>query len=245
MTPIPQPCYYWFGMTKLFNTFRSYPRLPRTTGNETQLEVDTINEEKGVDVKTNFETLIEAVKACTICAAHLPLGPRPVFQIHPKARILVAGQAPGRKVHETGIPFNDPSGDRLRNWMGIGRDIFYDPQTIAILPMGFCFPGTGKSGDLPPRPECAVEWRAQLLVQLQNIQLILVIGKYAQDWHLGNQQKSNLTKTVQNWREYWPTWLPLPHPSPRNNIWLTKNPWFEKTVVPNLQKRITEILSES
>lgn len=195
-------------------------------------------------MKTDFEWLIEDVKGCTICAAYLPLGPRPVFQIHPEAKILVAGQAPGRKVHETGIPFNDPSGDRLRSWMGISRDTFYDPETIAILPMGFCYPGTGKSGDLPPRPECAETWRAQLMAQLQHIRLVLVIGKYAHDWHLGNRQKMNLTETVQNWQEYWPNLLPLPHPSPRNNIWLAKNPWFEQMVVPKLQQRIAEVLGE-
>jgi uracil-DNA glycosylase len=152
-------------------------------------------------------------------------------------------QAPGRKVHETGIPFNDPSGNRLRDWMGIDRDTFYNPEKVAIIPMGFCYPGTGKSGDLPPRPECALEWHDQLLAQIVDVQLILVIGKYAMDWHLGKTQKPTLTDTVKSWAEYWPKRLPLPHPSPRNNIWLTKNPWFEETVVPVLRKRIHEILN--
>lgn len=154
-------------------------------------------------------------------------------------------QAPGRKVHETGIPFNDPSGDRLRNWMGIDRDTFYDAKKIAILPMGFCYPGTGKSGDLPPRPECAVEWQGRLLAQLPNIQLMLIIGTYAQNWHLADRQKATLTQTVLNWVDYWPLQLPLPHPSPRNNIWLKKNPWFESDVIPKLRTRVSDILSEN
>jgi uracil-DNA glycosylase len=157
---------------------------------------------------------------------------------------LIASQAPGRKVHETGIPFNDPSGTRLMDWMGINRDVFYDPTKIAILGIGFCYPGTGVSGDLPPRPECAVEWRDQLIAQIPDVQLILAIGTYAIDWHLAGQQKPNLTDTVKNWAEYWPKVLPLPHPSPRNNIWLTKNAWFEATLVPVLRKRVREILSD-
>ena len=185
----------------------------------------------------SFTALLEEVRSCTICSDHLPLGPRPVLQLHPKAKILVAGQAPGARVHETGIPFNDPSGDRLRAWMGVSREIFYDAENIAILPMGFCYPGTGKSGDLPPRPECAQTWRKKLLAQVPNIELTLVIGQYAQDWHLGKLQKENLTETVRAWKQYWPDMLVLPHPSPRNNIWLKKNPWFEKEVIPQLQKK--------
>lgn len=192
--------------------------------------------------KNNIESLIADVRTCTLCAAHLPLGPRPVFQLHPRATILVAGQAPGRKVHETGIPFNDPSGDRLREWMGIDKRMFYDAKKIAILPMGFCYPGTGKSGDLPPRPECAEHWRKKLLAPLPNIELTLIIGQYAQDWHLGKRQKKNLTETVRAWKEYWPEMLAMPHPSPRNNIWLKKNPWFEKDILPPLQARIQALL---
>lgn len=188
-------------------------------------------------------TLIKQVRDCTLCVPHLPLGPRPIFQVHPKARILIAGQAPGRKVHETGIPFNDPSGQRLREWMGIGAEIFYNPEIISILPMGFCYPGTGKSGDLPPRPECADQWRKQLLDKMPDIKLRLVIGQYAQQWHLGESKKSNLTKTVEAWKEYWPEVLPLPHPSPRNNLWLKKNPWFENEVTPALQQKISQILN--
>jgi uracil-DNA glycosylase len=171
------------------------------------------------------------------------LGPRPVFQIGQTARILVVGQAPGRRVHETGIPFNDPSGERLRSWMGIDRAVFYDSARIALLPMGFCYPGTGKSGDLPPRTECAEHWRKQLLALLPDIQLTLVIGQYAQAWHLGERQKDNLTETVKNWKEYWPKFLALPHPSPRNNLWLRKNPWLEKEILPVLKGRVSQLLA--
>jgi len=192
----------------------------------------------------SFKTLLKNVHDCTICTQYLPLGPRPVVQIDPRARILIAGQAPGRRVHETGIPFNDPSGERLQDWMGIDAKVFYDKTKIAILPMGFCYPGTGSSGDNPPRPECAKEWRKKILDQMPNIRLTLVIGQYAQDWHLGNQQKANLTQTVLAWKEYWPSQLPIPHPSPRNNIWLKKNPWFEKEVVPSLKTKISSLLKD-
>jgi uracil-DNA glycosylase len=166
--------------------------------------------------------------------------------MHPDATILVVGQAPGRRVHETGLPFNDPSGDRLRNWMGIGRDIFYDETKLAILPMGFCYPGTGASGDLPPRPECARHWRATLLGQLPNIQLTLAIGQYAIAYHIpDSKHHKTLTETVKNWQAYWPKILPLPHPSPRNNRWLKNNPWFEQEVIPLLQKRIQDVLCKT
>ncbi|WP_332874004.1 uracil-DNA glycosylase family protein [Amphritea pacifica] len=192
------------------------------------------------------EQLIARIKACDLCLPHLPDGVRPVFQFDPGARILVAAQAPGRRVHETGIPFNDPSGERLREWMGISAEIFYDPKQLAILPMGFCFPGTGKSGDLPPRKECAPQWRQQLLDRLPNLQLILVIGQYAQAWHL--QEKGSVTEIVSRWRDYCcqgqsPAVFPMPHPSPRNNIWLKRNPWFEAELVPELQKRVREIVA--
>jgi uracil-DNA glycosylase len=181
------------------------------------------------------------VRACTLCAAHLPLGPRPVLQIHPNARILIAGQAPGRNVHKSGIPFQDASGDRLREWMGVDDKTFYDPAQIALLPMGFCYPGTGKSGDLPPRPECAAAWRVKLMALLVNVKLTLIIGQYAHAWHLREQQGPTLTETVQRWREYWPSSLPLPHPSPRNNIWLKRNPWFEQEVLPPLRRRVRQL----
>ncbi|HTN34203.1 MAG TPA: uracil-DNA glycosylase family protein [Marinobacter sp.] len=190
-----------------------------------------------------FDELIRRVRACTICAGFLPLGPRPVIQLSEASRILVVSQAPGRRVHETGIPFNDPSGDRLRRWMGIDKDTFYDEQKLAILPMGFCFPGTGKSGDLPPRPECAPAWRKPLLNRLKNVELTLVIGQYAHAWHLPNGAKS-LTENVRNWKQYWPDILPMPHPSPRNNMWMRRNPWFEDNVIPELQQRIAELLRD-
>jgi len=189
-----------------------------------------------------FESLIAEVRACTICAAHLPHGVRPVVQFHPNARLLIAGQAPGRKVHASGIPFDDVSGNRLRDWMGIDRDVFYDPELVALLPMGFCYPGTGKSGDLPPRPECAPAWRAQLLARLDKLQLTLVIGQYAQAYHL-DEPKSSLTEIVQRWRDHWPNVVPLPHPSPRNNLWLRRNPWFEMQLLPMLRQRVAEVLA--
>jgi uracil-DNA glycosylase len=190
---------------------------------------------------SQMPSLLKDVRTCTLCASHLPLGPRPILQIHADARILIAGQAPGSKVHESGIPFQDASGDRLREWMGVDERIFYDPRQIAILPMGFCYPGTGSSGDLPPRPECAPAWRMKLMVLLRNVKLTLVIGQYAQAWHLGEQQKPTLTDTVEAWREYWPSSLPLPHPSPRNNIWLKRNPWFEHEVLPPLRRRVHQL----
>nr|WP_238481430.1 uracil-DNA glycosylase family protein [Motilimonas sp. E26] len=171
----------------------------------------------------------------------MPYEPRPVVQIHPDAKILIAGQAPGRKVHESGIPFNDASGERLREWLGIDREKFYNPKLVAILPMGFCFPGTGKGGDLPPRPECAALWRERLLAQLQQIELTLVIGKYAQDYHLGGARLS-VTDQVRAWQQCWPSIVPLPHPSPRNNIWLRRNSWFESELVPELRKRVSELI---
>lgn len=191
--------------------------------------------------KLPFDELVRRVRACTLCASVLPLGPRPVIQLSEASRILVVSQAPGRRVHETGIPFNDPSGDRLRHWMGIDKNTFYDEQKLAILPMGFCFPGTGKSGDLPPRPECAPAWRQPLLDRLNNVGLTLVIGQYAHAWHLPNRART-LTENVRNWRNYWPDILPMPHPSPRNNMWMRRNPWFEEEVIPELQLRIAELL---
>ena len=192
----------------------------------------------------HLDRLLSEVRTCKICEPHLPSGARPVIQLHPEAKILVAGQAPGRRVHASGIPFDDPSGDRLRDWMGISKEIFYNPQKIAILPMGFCFPGTGKSGDLPPRPECAETWRQKLLGRLPNIESTLVIGKYAQDYHFHcSQPIKSVTQLVGDWQQYWPTQIPLPHPSPRNNLWLRKNPWFETELVPLIQARIKEILA--
>ena len=190
---------------------------------------------------TSFNSLLAKVRRCTICAEHLPHGVRPVLQIHPQARVLIAGQAPGRKVHESGVPFDDASGNRLREWMGVTREVFYDAKQIAIVPMGFCFPGTGKSGDLPPRPECASAWRDQLLGHLCQLEVTLVIGQYAQAYHM-NDERSSLTDTVRDWQSYWPKKIPLPHPSPRNNIWLNRNPWFEQGLLPKLRRRVSEAL---
>ena len=182
------------------------------------------------------------IARCTVCAKDLPLGPRPVFRVSPTARILVIGQAPGRLVHASGVPWDDPSGKRLRQWMQLEDGVFYDSVQVGIMPMGFCYPGTGKSGDLPPRPECALPWHEVLLAKMPAIELTLLIGQYAQNYYLQDRCKKTLTETVQTWREYAPTHLPLPHPSPRNNLWLKRNPWFEREVVPHLQDRIHSIL---
>ena len=190
---------------------------------------------------SSLELLLSEVRRCRICAAELPLGPNPVVQCSDSARILIAGQAPGSRVHASGIPFDDPSGERLRDWMGIGREVFYDAARIAILPMGFCYPGTGKSGDLPPRPECAAQWRQPLLAQMPRIELTLVLGQYAQRYHLPAQARS-LTEQVRRWRDGWPAVIPLPHPSPRNNRWLSQNPWFSSELLPELKARINQIL---
>lgn len=158
------------------------------------------------------------------------------------ARILLAGQAPGRRVHASGRPFDDPSGDRLRRWLGVERAQFYDPALFAIVPMGFCYPGTGKAGDLPPRPECAVAWRAQLLECLPAIELTVLIGQYALDWHLPGRVGQSVTERVLAWHEHWPALIPLPHPSPRNSLWLKRNPWFEQDLVPRLAARVAQLL---
>jgi uracil-DNA glycosylase len=187
-------------------------------------------------------SMVSEIKQCTLCQQYLPLGVRPVLQVSPHAKILIAGQAPGLKVHKTGIPFDDASGERLRQWMGINKNTFYDARKIAILPMGFCYPGKGTSGDLPPRSECALAWREQLLSAMSNIKLTLVIGTYAQNWHMKETKKKNLTETVMNWKSYGSQLLPLPHPSPRNNIWLSKNTWFEQDLIPELKDRVKNLL---
>ena len=181
-------------------------------------------------------TMAEA-RACTVCSAHLPLGPRPVLRASASSRLLIVGQAPGTKVHETGIPWNDPSGDRLRDWLGLDRDAFYDERRIAIMPMGFCYPGVDRNGgDKPPRPECAPLWHDRLLALMPGIELTLLVGMYAQRRYLGRGRRRTLTETVRDWRDYLPDYLPLPHPSWRNTAWLRKNPWFEAEIVPFLRK---------
>ena len=192
----------------------------------------------------DLAALLAAIHACRACAGVLAHEPRPVLQASTTARLLIAAQAPGRRVHETGLPFNDPSGDRLRDWLGIDRATFYDPARVNIVPMGFCFPGTAtRGGDLPPRPECAALWHDRLFAALPPQSLILVIGRYAQAWHLGGRVHRTLAETVRRWRDYLPRHLPLPHPSPRNLLWLRRNPWFEAEVVPELRARVATILA--
>ena len=185
-----------------------------------------------------LDALLAKVRACQHCVAHLPLGARPVLRAHADAKVLIIGQAPGTKVHATGIPWDDPSGDRLRTWMDVDRDAFYDERRFAIVPMGFCYPGKGKSGDLPPRPECAPLWHQRLLGHCHNSNLLLLIGQYAQRYYLGSNGKKNLTETVRAYREFLPAFLPMPHPSPRNQLWLKKNPWFEREVIPTLRDKL-------
>ena len=193
----------------------------------------------------SFDALLLRIRACRTCEAFLPLGPRPVVQAAPTARLLIVSQAPGRKVHETGIPFNDPSGDRLRDWLGIDKAIFYDAHQVAIVPMGFCFPGSGRSGDLPPRPECAPDWHPQVLPRLRQVRLTLAIGQYAQAGLLRDQRGGTLTDTVRDWRDHLAHGiLPLPHPSPRNRLWLARNPWFEAELVPELRSRVAAVLQD-
>jgi len=193
-------------------------------------------------VSPSLSRLVSEVRRCTVCAPHLPLGPRPVLQVSEGARILIAAQAPGRKVHASGRPFTDASGERLRAWLGMPPDVFYDEGRVAILPMGFCYPGTGRSGDLPPRRECAAKWRARILERLPSLELTLVIGQYALAYHLPGAGAS-VTEIVRRWREFWPAVVPLPHPSPRNNLWLRRNPWFEGELVPRLQRRVAKVLA--
>ena len=189
-----------------------------------------------------LQRLLADVRACTVCAAHLPLGPLPVVRGSTAAPIMIISQAPGTAVHRTGLSFNDPSGDRLRSWLDVDRDTFYDETRIAMLPMGFCYPGTGKSGDLPPRPECAPAWRRALLDRLPETRLTLLIGQYAHAWHIPGARRA-VTENVRQWQQFWPDVIPMPHPSPRNNLWLRKNPWFEAEVVPAIQARVASILN--
>ncbi|MEW7281128.1 uracil-DNA glycosylase family protein [Aquimarina sp. 2201CG1-2-11] len=189
-----------------------------------------------------MQNLLADIRACKVCDEHLALGPRPIVAAHPDATIAIIGQAPGTKVHLSGTPWDDASGKQLRKWLGITDQVFYDETKIALIPMGFCYPGKGKSGDLPPRPECAPLWHEQLFEKMPNVQLIILIGLYAQKYYLKDQIKKNLTETVKAGKEYWPTYFPTPHPSPRNRFWRAKNPWFEEEMVPMLQKLIQKNL---
>lgn len=192
--------------------------------------------------------LLKEIRACRICVetpkgTPLPHEPRPVLQAAKAARLAVFGQAPGNLVHKTGKPFNDPSGDRLRAWLGLAREQFYDPRKVAVIPMGFCFPGyDAKGGDLPPRAECAAEWRARLMAALPNLETCVLVGAHAQKWHLGERAKTSVTQTVACWRDYAPRYFPTPHPSWRNNAWLKKNPWFETELLPALRRRVKRLL---
>lgn len=190
-----------------------------------------------------IDALLRDVRACTLCAPHLPLGPRPVVQIAQSARIVIIGQAPGTKVHESGIPWDDASGDHLREWLAMSKEVFYDPSQVALVPMGFCYPGKRSGGDAPPRPECAPLWHGPLLDCLPDDRLLVLSGMYAQNYYLGKSRKRTLTDTVRAFEDYLPRFLPLPHPSWRSKIWMGKNPWFEADVLPRLRELVEELLN--
>jgi len=192
--------------------------------------------------RVSLERVAREARACRLCEAALPHTPNPVFLVGRGARLLIVGQAPGRRVHETGIPWNDPSGDTLRAWLGVDRAMFYDRTRIAIVPTGLCYPGTARAGDLPPQPECAPTWQPRFRAALPEVRLTLLIGQYAQAHYLGVMRKKTLAQTVHAFREYLPAFLPLPHPSPRNKLWLKRNPWFEATVLPALRRMIHKVL---
>ena len=190
--------------------------------------------------------LLTEIRACRLCEAHLPLGPRPVLVADHRAPVLIAGQAPGTKVHESGIPWDDPSGDRLRDWLDVDKETFYNPENFAIVPQGFCYPGKlDKGGDAPPRPECAATWHPTLIPMLPNVRLILAVGQYAHKYYLGKRRKKTLTETVATYLQYAPDILPLPHPSWRVQGWMKKNDWFEAEIVPHLRARVAALLEES
>lgn len=189
-----------------------------------------------------MESLLNNIRNCTICIEHLPLGPNPIVTAHSDARVVIIGQAPGTKVHKTSIPWDDPSGIQLRSWLNVSDEDFYDPSKISLVPMGFCYPGKGKTGDLPPRSECAPQWHGALLEKMPNVKLVLLIGLYSQKYYLGREAHKTLTETVRHFDGYQPMCFPLPHPSPRNRFWLTKNPWFQTDVLPALQNAFAKAL---
>lgn len=190
-----------------------------------------------------LDALLASIRACRLCEAHLPLGPRPVVRASANARLLLVGQAPGTRVHASGVPWDDASGRRLRDWLGVDADTFHDASRIAIVPMGFCYPGRAGSGDAPPRPECRTTWHGRLLPMLPDVALTLLIGQYAQAYFLADRRRATLTETVRAWREYAPRFVPLPHPSPRNVGWFKANPWFEADVLPMLRERVAAALA--
>ena len=192
-----------------------------------------------------MQALLAEIRSCTACAAQLPLGPRPVVQASASARLLIVGQAPSLTVHATGLPWDDKSGEQLRRWLGIERELFYDAAQVAIMPMGYCYPGRGRSGDLPPRRECAELWHARLLAQMNQVELTLLIGQYAQRHFLDAARKGSVTETVEAFADYAPCFIPLPHPSPRNTGWFKHHPWFESEVLPVLRERVRQALAPS
>lgn len=190
-----------------------------------------------------MKRLLTEIRACTLCERHLPGEPRPILSAHAQSRILIIGQAPGRVVHETGIPWDDQSGKELRRWLGVEPIAFYEERNFALLPMGFCFPGTGKSGDLPPRPECALHWHDRIHRKLKAVRLTVLIGTYSQRYYLGEECEKTVTENVRRFRKFLPRYLPLVHPSPRNKLWHKVNPWFEREVVPELRRIVAEALA--
>lgn len=195
--------------------------------------------------EADLERLVAEIRACRLCEAHLPHGPKPVLHLSATAKLCIVSQAPGLRVHETGLSFNDASGDRLRDWMGVDRATFYDQSRVAIAAMAFCFPGYNAQGhDLPPRKECAATWRERLFAALPQFGTTLLVGSYAQAWHLRGRIKPTMTETVKAWREYAPRYIPLPHPSWRNSGWLKKNPWFGEDLLPYLRRRVRRVLAE-
>lgn len=197
----------------------------------------------GASLRENLKfmkKLLKEIEHCQVCQKYLD--PNPILSISKQSKIIIIGQAPGRIVHKSGVPWSDKSGDNLRGWLGVDKETFYDTKNFGIMPMGFCFPGTGKSGDLPPRPECAPMWHDKLLKQASSIELIILIGQYAQGYYLKEKAKATLTETVKNFSKYLPTYFTLPHPSPRNNIWMAKNKWFENKTLPSLKRAVARIL---
>ena len=195
-------------------------------------------------MSAELDRLLAEIRACRLCAEHLPLGPRPVVRGHATARILLASQAPGTKVHASGLSFDDASGDRLRDWLGVDRQTFYDESRIAMAPMGFCYPGRlPRGGDAPPRPECAPLWQPRVAAAFTAVELVLLVGGWAQSWHLGRRARPTLTATVAAWRDYLPRYFPLPHPSWRNTGWIARNPWFEAEALPELRRRVGRLLA--
>ena len=192
---------------------------------------------------TSVDDLLSRIRDCRVCAVNLALGPRPIVQVSASCRLVIIGQAPGARVHSSGIPWDDASGDRLRAWTGLSKETFYDPTKVALIPMGFCYPGTGVSGDLPPRPECAPLWHEPILTSLPKDRLTLLVGSYAQRYYLKKAGRQTLTDTVRNLSLCGPDFFPLPHPSWRSGVWMKRNPWFEEDVVPALRTRLAKVVT--